>query len=564
MDRLRLGSRLREEGIAEQKQPFVEHLLNNEQQCEPTIDAASSTRTCCIAAVATGAVLALFCLISGIYILCTKPTTLGVSISISPSAQEVLALAINVLLALCTDGMMFVHSVSLRWALYREGRLEFNTNIRLLTSSRKFGPNRWYINLVALACLVLTYASSSVLFLSDLTVPKFETDASPPQHRPVLINGTALVALGLGLTGQAAIAIWCLASSCRSIPTWSSNPLNTALAVSQKGDLVRRPGRCMLSVHQRHMSSEETYPLKRQGNMLRVQGAVRYILALLWSLALLAIAWPIAIATVSRRIGNDSAAGQGEQSSCWRSSFDWTASEGACSRNDVTLAFSPYANSRNLGAAEFSYAAEAVLCVLFVCLIQASQTIALHCIELLVSLSRDEGVWRQAYSEKGKGEAPGTQLATNAVRAAVSSWENAAQFVAKALLHWIIGQSLLASVAIEDTKYGPEVDSDSVVFKRGFQFDMVYSRLIVYGVLAVLVAVFATYLALNRPRGCQPAALGHLQTLIDLVDDWKTDEDGRMWWGDKTRPEDSSRVRHAGTACDKAVLGPICTSRYAG
>ncbi|GAQ09334.1 hypothetical protein ALT_6655 [Aspergillus lentulus] len=572
MHRPKLRSRLRgQEFSEEQKQPFVEQSLHQDEEDGPDFDTASGTRSGCIAAVSTGVILSLLCLISGVYLLSTNKATLGASASISTSGREAMALAINVILALCTDGMMFVHSVSLRWALYREGRLEFNTNIRLFTSSERFGPNKWYINLVALTCLVLSYASSSVLLLSDQAVVLSENES------PLMINGTALVALGLGLAGQAIIAVWCLVSSYKLIPTWSSNPLNTASAVVQNGGLAHRPGRCMLSVHQRQMSSQETYPMDRQGNMFQLQGVVRYILVLLWSLALLAIAWPIAIAAVSMSIGNASAAGQASEPLCWRAAFKWNKDALACSRNYVTLSMSPYANDHNPNSATFSYGAEAVLCVLFVCLIQASQTVSLHCLELLVSLSRDEGIWRQAYSETR--EAPGTQLATNPFRAAVSSWENAVLFIAKAVLHWIIGQSLIPSVTMEDSKdIAKDIESlasipvedlsahvEHLSLKRGFQFDMVYSRLIIYATLAVLVATFATYLALRRRRGRQPAALGHLSTLVDLVDDWKTDQGGRMWWGDKTPELDAGQVRHAGTCWDKTVLGPICTTaRYAG
>ncbi|PHH85062.1 hypothetical protein CDD83_971 [Cordyceps sp. RAO-2017] len=100
---------------------------------------------------------------------------------------------------------------------------------------------------------------------------------------------------------------------------------------------------------------------------------------------------------------------------------------------------------------------------------------------------------------------------------------------------------------------------------------MVYSRLFLYAILAILLAAFATFLAQRRPRGHQPATFGHLQVLADLVDDWGTDEKGRMWWGDKTGPDEPDEpdgvdaVRHAGTSRDKALLAPIrLESRYAG
>ena len=235
----------------------------------------------------------------------------------------------------------------------------------------------------------------------------------------------------------------------------------------------------------------------------------------------------------------------------------------ACSRNDVTLSMSPSANSHNPNSATFSYGAEAVLCVLFVCLIQASQTLGLHCVELLVNLSRDEVAWRQAYGEKEQ-EAPGAQLSTNPFRAALSSWENIVLFVAKAVLHWVIGQSMLPSIGLEDN--GDDAFMDNWTPKYGFQIDMIYSRLVIFSILALLLAAFATYLALRRPRGCQPATLGHLQTLADLIDDWETDENGRIWWGDKTQLlEADDQLRHAGTSWDKKILSPLCTrARYAG
>lgn len=535
--------------LDEQRESLAEQLLQEDEQTGPIVDTASGTRYGCIAAIITGVILSLLCLISGAYILATEKKRLGIAVPISSGGQEALALAINVILALCTDGMMFVHAASLRWALYREQRLEFNTNIRLFTSSKLSGPNRWYINLIALACLILSYAASSVLFIDT---PTF-TMGFASEGSSVMLNATALVALGIGLVGQALIAMWCLVSSPKLIPTWSSNPLNTALAVSQKADHSHRPGRCMLSVHQRDQPTQPTEPMKRQGNMLRVKRVVRYILAIMWTLAALAIAWPIAIALVLKAQANRSKTyfDPPPEATCWKFSFKWAPVSYGCYENQVSLGLSPIENDSLTFTSDFSYGTQAVLCVLFVCLIQASQTIALHCLELLVNLSRDEGVWRRAYSEKK--EASGAQISTDPFRAAASSWENIVQFILKAVMHWIIGQSLIPTMEEAVSSY----DHGNV------RFEMIYSRLLIFAILAVFLAAFGTYLALKRPRGYQPATLGHLQTLVDLVDDWKMDENGRMWWGDKTGQEDCE-VRHAGTCCVKAKLDPISTAKYAG
>ncbi|KAJ8594486.1 hypothetical protein M405DRAFT_808898, partial [Rhizopogon salebrosus TDB-379] len=55
-----------------------------------------------------------------------------------------------------------------------------------------------------------------------------------------------------------------------------------------------------------------------------------------------------------------------------------------------------------------------------------------------------------------------------------------------------------------------------------------------------IFACFCTVVALSRPRGPQPAAYGHLQTLANLVDEWSP----VMWWGHK---EDEIPYCHAGT-----------------
>jgi hypothetical protein len=533
---------------------------HREGEEEPEFDMATATRTWCIATVSIGAILSLFCLISGTYILKTNPAKLGAFLSISSKGKEALAL-INFALTLCIDGMMFVHSVSLRWTLYHEGRLEYNTNIRLFTSSKTVGPNRWYINVVALFFLVLSYGSSSVLFLSDETTLFSEMG---DHGIPVMVNATALVGLGLGLAGQAAVAGWCLASGCKLVPTWSSNPLNTTLAAIRKGNFAHRPGRCMLSVHQKYLRPNQgVYPAEKQGSILQIQRSVRYILALLWALVILAIAWTVAMVTVSMSYGNQYAPIEGvtEPLPCWRFGINWNPDLSVCSINVVTLVMSQSGNTYKPNSATISYGAGAVLCVLFVCLVQSSQTIGLHCVELLVNLSRDEGAWRQAYGEK-KQEAPGAQLSTNPFRAALSSWENIFLFVAKATLHWVMGQSMFASVIFGDETPGNNATSSP----SSFMVAMIYSRLFIFSILALFLAIFATYLALKRSRGCQPATLGHLQTLADLIDDWKTDKNGRIWWGDKTRLlEADGGLRHAGTSWDKKTLSPVCTvARYAG
>lgn len=66
-------------------------------------------------------------------------------------------------------------------------------------------------------------------------------------------------------------------------------------------------------------------------------------------------------------------------------------------------------------------------------------------------------------------------------------------------------------------------------------------------VIQMPVAAFVTFVATRRPSGPQPATYGHLQTLVDLVDEWSL----RMFWGHKG----DGVVCHAGTTSVR--LSPV-------
>lgn len=467
---------------------------------------------------------------------------------------EAFSLLVNLALTFVTDGLSFIHSLSLRWALAEDGKLEFNTNIRLLTSSRLSAPNRWWVNVLSLATLILCYGSTSVLFVSsiefsDKSIVSSAADMDDDISAPVTnvcgdgmcANMVALLSLGIGLAVQTAIAVWCLLADHRKmhkderILTWSANPLNASLAAQYKGLVCHQANRCMVSVHQRdHQLDGGVPPSARQGNAWAVHQGVRYTVYLLWALAVVAIAWPLIIADLCRKYG-------------W-AGFSWTPDDGSA----IVLAMSPAENTGENAGAYFSFTAEMVLGVLFITGIQALQTTGLHMMELLVNLSRDEAAWRQATTKKG------ASYCSEPFYAAATSWENIILFIAKAVLHWIIGQSLFAQVGTVVTSSNNQ--------KGAFFFVMAWSRLIVFAACAVFIAGFGTFLALRKPRGPQPAAWGHLQTLANLVDDWTTNKDGRFWWGDKTGLLEESGgtggLRHAGTKDEREKLGVIAMDCY--
>jgi hypothetical protein len=152
-------------------------------------------------------------------------------------------------------------------------------------------------------------------------------------------------------------------------------------------------------------------------------------------------------------------------------------------------------------------------------------TMALHCAELVTVLTRDEVTWRHCDSKT-----PYTARQNSAIRAA-TSWQYILLFLLKVVLHWISGKG--------------------VTYVYNWGIFLRPPQLLYLGVGMAIMAAFATFLCLKGPRGPQPATFGHVQTLVDLVDDWSL----LMFWGDKDLRQEGDEIRHAGTA--KVALEPV-------
>lgn len=67
--------------------------------------------------------------------------------------RNFLALAANVPVTICTEILGLIHAMSLKWALYREGRLGFNANLRLFSFARQHWVNSSLTNPLFLSAL---------------------------------------------------------------------------------------------------------------------------------------------------------------------------------------------------------------------------------------------------------------------------------------------------------------------------------------------------------------------------------------------------------------------------
>jgi len=550
----------------------LDSLLKRET-CEPVLQKPSTdffqdfkediqTRNQCIAAIIAGGIISIVCFILSVLIWSGHPdASLLYRLDLPKSnvdwSTEVISLVINVGITILLEPLSYVHAVSLRWALYREGHLQYNTNLRLFTTAKKSRPNQWYINILSAVCLVLSYSATSLLLVKNTPNAYMEWFPNQPLDQfnstMTYTNSVALFCLGIGLLGHVVIAIWCLWPGGQYIPTWSSNPLNNTLALL-KDTVEPRPGRCLMSVAERCSPAEPTKPRTLQPSFKSISTSAGRLTIYMWVVTILAAGWSIAMALVSRKYSVEG----GGIGKSWllKDTFTWTIHP-LENLNTYSIYMDPasYSNGPHITLGWQLFCA-----ILFLCVVQGLQTLGLHCAELVVNVTRDEKIWRktnvrpnhykvlQKFVNKSKDE---QSLGSTALSSALHSWEYAILFCFKPALHWIMGQSFSLLVLTKE----PQDDSVDIGPPSMVHFALVYPRLVIYTILAIVLALFITYLALRRPQGPQPATWGHIQTLADLIDDWSPDENGCFWWGDKG--VNDVGIRHAGTSSDKQSLGEI-------
>lgn len=438
-------------------------------------------------------------------------------------AIYLIPLALNLLITICTDSLGFIQTASLRWSLQQDGVLMYNSNLRLLTATKRNPAHRWYINVVSAFCASVCYAATPILSTwgSDR-----DRDSRGLYWIP---QGIIIVYLGLAIMGQAALATWCLFLNLKSIPTWSSNPLNTTLACLEL-DFQRQRGRCLMSVHQSQQSAITKYPYTRQPSAGEVSHFAAPIVHWLWVLTVVALFWGIAmvlsVELVKKNMYDTSLTDFGFGM--------WESARLSISERIYKLWYSHgliFALDPPV-LPEFSINARNSIHICILMLVHGPLVFGLHCIEMLVNVSRDEGLWRRAASKDG------VQSEYNAISAALRSPQTVLLFLGKAAAHWCIGQSF------------------NII--NGRIFNVMTGPVFLLTAVLALLAYFGKRLAYDRPKGPQPATYGHIQTLADLIDVWSE----TMYWGDKGAIP-GSNIRHAGTL-HEPLKQPQLRAPYSG
>ncbi|KAF2493624.1 hypothetical protein BU16DRAFT_490357, partial [Lophium mytilinum] len=142
-----LGSRVSTPSTENLRDPLSSSLLPDSDSKLPQFDIALGTRRLCFIGLAFSYLLSLGLIIGGSWLLGTKggesddPIWITIDALNSSAVIETLTLIFNASVTVITECLGYIHATSLRWALYHEGRLHHNSNIRLLTSSRNSTPN---------------------------------------------------------------------------------------------------------------------------------------------------------------------------------------------------------------------------------------------------------------------------------------------------------------------------------------------------------------------------------------------------------------------------------------
>ncbi|KAG2755707.1 hypothetical protein P692DRAFT_2048233 [Suillus brevipes Sb2] len=434
-----------------------------------------------------------FCfIITGVVILATHGVS-GVAslMEVQSSLQpEMLSLILNALVTLCTESTGFVHSISLRSALASEGRLYFNTNLRLLTAARGWrNPNGILFNVTMALLLILSYSSSSLVISYNYSSSQGLTSAAV---------GLPIFVLGVALLLQVVIVL--LGMRGAEISTWSCSPFDITAALIHNKKLTRFNSRCMCCVSDQGVDPCAVNPSKTQPSAWHAHPSIRKVVLSLWGVVVACVGWAGIVRYFRMRFSDHY--------------FTWTFIPW-----EIPVWYDiPDVNPMGVDLLGW------ILLFINLAVIQGPLTMGLHCSELIANVIRDERQWRWATEKKG------LKTTTNPLMSVFTHPICMILFAVKPFLHWMFGLAISVFDSAEDGK-----------LYRKAEIDMSEAQIWNLCVALFIFACFFTFIVLRRPRGPQPAAYGHLQTLANLIDSPLSPV---MWWGHKK----DGFVCHAGTS----------------
>ena len=478
---------------------------------------------------------------------------------------EVYAFLVTALVTMCTEGTGFVHDVCLRWDLFREGRLGWTTNLRLLSTSRVTHATRTPSNLLYFSTLALAYTASSQIFVPTAFTASYMANL---QGFGMLLgtsaSGAALMILGICFFLQAAIVTWIYLASRRHIKTWSSNTLtillacmssNSAMASASDNPKYSSVVSTATRVSHEHDHILEhrlgpppcSHPCNRQASLFATRKiAIRRTLCVISALPVLIIIWAAIVLNAWKR---SEAPISFDEFASGPTKLNKTLQHMMVTDSDTFPAIQPFSIQNNPGSAPslINAGTTMFICLTIVFCLQIYLTFALHCSEVLINSARDQRFWEKAARGMDSKER-GAPLNMNVVTSFFANHPNVILLLAKIVAHWLFNQSLLPIIVLSN-------NYDNA------NWQCILTQICYYGVptlflaaVAIILTGVAWYEACRSPRGPQPSTYGHLQTLTELVDEWGNGE--RLYWGDKGVTSDGL-LRRAGTSGNADAVGPV-------
>ncbi|KAG1753186.1 hypothetical protein EDB19DRAFT_1902840 [Suillus lakei] len=337
--------------------------------------------------------------------------------------------------------------------------------------------------------------------------------------RVLAITGLPVLLLGVALLLQVVIALSTMRAG--KILTWSSSPFDLTAALVHHTQLTPVSFRCMRCVSDLDVDGSPAKPSETQPSVWHAHPSIRKVVVSLWGIVVACAGWAALVMYVWDKYYPDA-----EDKPPALTTQTWSFLPEAVLFNYIAYVI-PGSNVQRW-----------ILVFINVATIQAPLTLALHCSELITNVIRDEKQWRCATGRKG------LKTTTNPLKPIFTDPICFVLFVTKPFLHWMFGLSFL----ISDYASGGMLANVMIVMHTAQIWNLCIALFI--------FACFFTLVVRRRPRGPQPAAYGHVQTLANLVDEWSP----VIWWGHK---EGGIPYCHAGTS-DHPLPDVMMDFVYAG
>ncbi len=477
------------------------------------------TRNLCITGLCASASTSIICIIIGVLYFNEAQTELRgwLPTEMTRTLKEILPLLINILVTLLTESTGLIHQTTLRWAL--GSKLTFSSNLRLFSRGGRYWAFGRISNFLNAGFLILSYSAPPFIVVGIPSKALCSDDTSALWQIQCIgetfVNFCpgALIALGIGLGGTAALSTWQLFSI--TVPTWSSSPIDMVWASVLTGQRRRFENRCLISVHDSSdpITTIPRKPEPQQRPALYAHRQIRNILIYLWILVLVVFIWFACLLGSITYLSHNCPSDRGCSvylGSSWSLLPDTDTITSLAQIDTLGSDFNVRVGVRpNPGLA---------LTFLLTMAFQSILTMGLHCTELLVNISRDEDIWRETTTQCG-------YIPRNALVTVIRSWKNIILLMLKPIIHWLLGLGM--------------------TFYYGAGIFMRPPQLLYLSIALVVLAGLGTFVCLTKPKGPQPAAFGHVQTLANLIDEWSEPSEP-LFWGSKGRGVRG--ICHAGTS----------------